>query len=66
VLPGVVRPNKELLLQPKRIGLVPDLDWSLYSARRGSLRYREDSVLGELGAHGLVNFKLLPAKFRVR
>ena len=47
-------PNKELLLQGRRSRKVSDLLRLASNARRGSLRYRLDSVPGELGGHGLV------------
>jgi hypothetical protein len=58
--------NKELLLQPIRVDIVPDpLRW-VSSARRGSLVYRLDSVPGELGGHRLAYLRVLPGEFRVR
>jgi len=60
------RSNKELLLQRRREGRVSDLLGFAGNARRGSLLYRLDSVLGELGGHSLAYIGVLPGEFRVR
>ena len=58
--------NRELLLQRKRVAIVTDRLGHAHCARHGSLLYRLDSVLGQPGAHGLANNRVLPGEFRVR
>jgi len=59
-------PNRELLLQRSHVGQVSDPLRLASSARRGSLLYRLDTVVGELGGLRLANKRVLPGEFRVR